>query len=54
MAPVPVGPLELLGIDHLLSDEERAVQQSVRRLAHETIRPDVDQWCEAGIFPAES
>jgi len=28
MTPVPVGPLELLDVDHLLSDEERAVQVS--------------------------
>jgi glutaryl-CoA dehydrogenase len=53
MTPVPVGPLKLLGIDHLLSDEERAVQQSVRRLVDETIRPNIDQWYEAGTFPAE-
>jgi glutaryl-CoA dehydrogenase len=53
MTPVPVGPLELLGIDHLLSDEERAVQRSVRRLVDETIRPNISQWYEDGIFPAE-
>ena len=53
MTRVPVGPLELLGIDHLLSDEERAVQQSVRRLVDDTIRPDISQWYEDGTFPAE-
>jgi len=53
MTPVPVGPLELLDIDHLLSDEERAVQQSVRRLVDDTIRPNIAQWYEAGTFPAE-
>jgi glutaryl-CoA dehydrogenase len=53
MTPVPVGPLELLGIDHLLSDEERAVQQSVRRLVDDSIRPHIAQWYEDGIFPAE-
>jgi glutaryl-CoA dehydrogenase len=52
MARVPVGPLELLDIDHLLSDEERAVQQSVRRLVDDTIRPDISQWYEDGTFPA--
>jgi glutaryl-CoA dehydrogenase len=52
MTPVPVGPLELLDIDHLLSDEERAVQQSVRRLVDETIRPNISQWYEQGTFPA--
>jgi glutaryl-CoA dehydrogenase len=53
MSPVPVGPLELLDIDHLLSDEERAVQHSARRLVDDTIRPNIAQWYEAGTFPAE-
>jgi glutaryl-CoA dehydrogenase len=53
MTPVPVGPLELLNIEHLLTDEERAVQQSVRRLVDDTIRPNIAQWYEAGTFPAE-
>jgi len=53
MTPVPVGPLELLAIDHLLSEEERAVQQSVRRLVDDSIRPDIAQWYESGEFPAQ-
>ena len=53
MTRVPVGPLELLDIDHLLSDEERAVQQSVRRLVDDTIRPHIAQWYEVGTFPPE-
>ena len=53
MTPVPLGPLELLDVDHLLSDEERAVQRSVRRLADETIRPNIAAWYEEGTFPAE-
>ena len=53
MTPVPVGPLELLDIDHLLSDEERAVQHSARRLVDDTIRPNIAQWYEACTFPAE-
>jgi glutaryl-CoA dehydrogenase len=53
MTPVPVGPLELLDANHLLSDEEQAVQRSVRRLVDDTIRPNIGQWFEAGTFPAE-
>jgi glutaryl-CoA dehydrogenase len=53
MTPVPVGPLELLDIDHLLSDEEQAVQRSVRRLVDDTIRPNIAQWYEDGTFPPE-
>jgi glutaryl-CoA dehydrogenase len=53
MTPVPVGPLELLDVDHLLSDQERAVQRSVRRLVDDTIRPNIAAWYEAGTFPAQ-
>ena len=53
MTPVPVGPLELLDIDHLLTDEERAVRQSVGRLVDDEIRPNIAQWYEEGTFPRE-
>ncbi|HEY8882504.1 MAG TPA: acyl-CoA dehydrogenase family protein, partial [Dermatophilaceae bacterium] len=53
MTPVPVGPLELLDVDHLLSEEERAVRASVRRLVDDTIRPNIAQWYEDGTFPRE-
>ncbi|HEX3814243.1 MAG TPA: acyl-CoA dehydrogenase family protein [Mycobacteriales bacterium] len=48
-----VAPLELLAVDHLLSDEEREIQATVRRFVAETIRPNVAEWFEAGTFPAE-
>jgi glutaryl-CoA dehydrogenase len=53
MTSVPVGPLELLDIDHLLSDEEKAVRASVRRLVDDNIRPNIAAWYEDGTFPAE-
>ena len=53
MTPVPVGPLELLDVDHLLSDEERAVRASVRRLVDDTITTNIAQWYEDGTFPRE-
>jgi glutaryl-CoA dehydrogenase len=53
MTPAPIGPLELLDIDHLLSDEERAVRSSVRRLVDDNIRPNIAAWYEDGTFPAE-
>jgi glutaryl-CoA dehydrogenase len=48
-----VAPLELLAVDHLLSDEEREIQATVRRFVAETIRPNVAEWFEAGTFPVE-
>jgi len=48
-----VSPLDLLAVDHLLSDEEREIQGTVRRFVAETIRPNVGGWFEAGTFPAE-
>jgi glutaryl-CoA dehydrogenase len=53
MTPVPLGPLALLDVDHLLSDQERAVQRSVRRLVDDTIRPNIVGLYEEGTFPAE-
>lgn len=47
----PVGPLELFGVDGLLTEEDRAVQQSVRRLVDDQVRPHVAQWYEAGQAP---
>jgi len=48
-----VRPLDLLAVDHLLSDEEREIQGTVRRFVAETIRPNVADWYEAGTFPVE-
>lgn len=48
-----VAPLDLLAVDHLLSDEEREIQRTVRRLVTEAIRPHVADWFEAGTFPVE-
>lgn len=48
---VPVGPLEIFGVDGLLTEEDRAVQQAVRRLVDDRVRPEVGQWYEAGEVP---
>ena len=45
------GALELLGVDHLLSDEEKAIQETVRRFTAEKVRPYVADWYEAGDIP---
>jgi glutaryl-CoA dehydrogenase len=48
-----IAPLDLLAVDHMLSDEEREIQRTVRRLVTEAIRPNVGEWFEAGTFPVE-
>jgi glutaryl-CoA dehydrogenase len=42
------GPLELLGIDHLLSDDERDIQASVREFVDRRVRPHIADWYERG------
>jgi glutaryl-CoA dehydrogenase len=49
----PVDPIDLLAGPGLLSDEERDIQQTVRRFAAERIRPHVADWFERGHFPRE-
>ncbi|MBM2822041.1 MAG: acyl-CoA dehydrogenase domain protein [Thermoleophilia bacterium] len=46
-------PLDLLAIDALLSDEERAIRDTVRQFVRENVLPDVGDWFEKGIFPRE-
>ncbi len=50
--PSPMGPLELFALDGLLSDEERAIQATVRRFCDDTIRPHIGGWFEDGAIPA--
>jgi len=44
---------DLLGVEHLLSDEERAVQELVRRVVRERLDPRIPAWFEAGELPRE-
>lgn len=44
-------PLELFAVDQLLSEEERAIQATVRQVVTEQIRPHLAQWFEAGHVP---
>jgi glutaryl-CoA dehydrogenase len=45
-------PIDLLAISELLTDEERLVQDTVRRFADDRIRPHIAEWFEQGVFPA--
>ena len=42
------GPLELLGIDHLLSEEERDIQATVREFVEHRVKPNIADWFERG------
>src|SRR5215210_660505 len=46
-------PLDLLGLDSLLTQEERGVREEVRRFVGEKIRPNIQEWYERAIFPKE-
>ena len=47
-----VSPLDLLDLDSLLSEEEIAIRNVVRRLVDEQVRPHVARWFEEGHLPA--
>jgi len=46
-------PLDLLAIDALLDDEERAIRDTVRQFVRENVLPEVGDWFEKGILPRE-
>ncbi len=45
-------PIDPLGLDALLSDDERAVRDSVRSMLDDRVAPHVAEWFEAGDLPA--
>jgi glutaryl-CoA dehydrogenase len=48
---ITLDPLDLAGIDDLLTPEEKAVRSSVRQMAEERIQPHVADWFEQGTLP---
>ena len=48
----PVAALDLIAADSLLSDEERAIRDTVRTYLDREVRPHVADWYEAGELPA--
>jgi glutaryl-CoA dehydrogenase len=45
-------PLEMFAVDSLLSDEERAVRDTVRAFCDDRIRPHIADWFETASIPA--
>jgi glutaryl-CoA dehydrogenase len=52
MPRTPQSPFGLFAIDHLLSEEERAIRDVVREYVDSEIKPGVADWFETGIIPA--
>ena len=52
MSATPQTPAELMNIDYLLSEEERAIRDVVRDYVDRRIRPEVADWFETGEIPA--
>ncbi len=48
-----LNPNDPLLIDHLLSEEERAIQGAVRQFVVDKVLPDIGEWFERGEFPRE-
>ena len=48
-----VDPHDVLALDGLLSDEERMLRDTVRRLVVDRILPEVGGWFDRGVFPVE-
>jgi glutaryl-CoA dehydrogenase len=45
-------PLDLIATESLLSDEERAIRNTVRQFSTDQLRPHIADWFEAGTLPA--
>jgi glutaryl-CoA dehydrogenase len=50
-APATVNPRDFLGIDRLLSDEERDIRDTVRAFVRDRVLPNVGEWFEQATFP---
>jgi len=50
--PRPQSPAQLFATDTLVGEEERAIQEAVRRFVDDRIRPEVGGWFESGTLPA--
>jgi len=50
-APTAPNPLDFLGIDALLSDDERLIRDTVRAFVRERVLPHIGQWFEDHTFP---
>jgi glutaryl-CoA dehydrogenase len=52
-ATMGADPLDFLGLDRLLSDEERMIRDAVRQFVAERVLPGIEGWFEHAEFPTE-
>jgi glutaryl-CoA dehydrogenase len=50
--PAP-SPTDFLGVDRLLSEEERLLRDTVRRFVDDKVLPGIADWYDRGVFPKE-
>ena len=48
-----IDPLDYVGVDALLSDDEKAIRDAVREVVRDRILPEVGDWLDKGILPRE-
>jgi glutaryl-CoA dehydrogenase len=51
--PPVLRPRDFLNVDHLLSDEERMIRDTVRSWVADRVTPNVGEWFEQGQIPRE-
>lgn len=51
--PIAPDAVDVLGVDELLSDEERLIRETVRSFVRDRVLPNVGEWFEEGILPRE-
>lgn len=51
-SPPPVHPSALFALDGLLTEEEREIRRTVRRICDRELRPHVADWYDEGAVPA--
>jgi glutaryl-CoA dehydrogenase len=49
----PIRPSDFLGIDQMLSDEERDIRDTVRAFVRDRVLPNVAEWFESATIPIE-
>src|ERR687896_223506 len=52
-SPARPDPIDLLNIDAHLSEEEKDVRERVRSFVQERIKPSIEGWYDAAVFPQE-